>query len=135
MTTSNSGYIYIMLFNLHSAFNPWTHRIYIHIMLFNLHSAFKSMNSQNVRLVKYIHLTNVHMYEVQSAFHNIVRRMILPFFTHSKLLLLPSIFNSVSTYAVLLKTFFLLSNKSACLALITHYFTELPIIMPWGKKR
>lgn len=104
-------------------------------MLYNLQSAFKSMDSQKHKLVKYIHLTDVHVNEVQSASHNVKSVvLILQIFTRSKLSYYQQFSTNSPHMAVLLKEFFLLTNKSACLSLIAHYFTEVPIIMPWEKK-
>lgn len=44
---------------------------YIYVMLYKLQNAFKFIDSWKGRLVKYIHLTNVHMYEMQSTSHNV----------------------------------------------------------------
>ena len=103
----------------------------IYVMLYNLQSALKSMDSQKDKLVKYIYLTNGHINEAQSASHNVESNvLILQFFTYSKLSYYQQFSTNCPHVAVLLKEFFMLTNKSACLSLITHYFTEVPIIMP-----
>lgn len=93
------------------------------------------MDSQKDKLAKYIHLTNVHMNKVQSATHNVESDvLILQIFTHSKLPYYQQFSTNCPHMAAVLREFFMLTDKSACLSLITHYFTEVPIIMPRGKK-
>lgn len=59
---------------------------YIYVMLYNLQSALKSIDAQKDKLAKYMHLTKVHINEVQSVSHNVeLVVLILQIFTCSKL--------------------------------------------------
>lgn len=87
---------------------------YIYVMLDNLQNALKSMNSQNSELVKYTHLkNNVLMYEIQSLSQYRDCYMIFLFFSHTVSFHYCQEFsNNIPHMAVLLKEFFILSNKN-----------------------